>query len=163
MTFDESNAKSVIRALLDMANGAVAEFVPTADVLARCGPGADATLEDLIARRWIRAQGNYIAATKWAIEFGMDWTNVPAVLRAILNTAGGIGRVADLEVVITASGLERREVEKILTELSMLDLGAATYDGGAYVRARGWDYLTTGIYKPSSDRFDDPAVRGLEA
>jgi hypothetical protein len=162
MSLDQSEAKLVIRSLLDVADGAVGEFVSISDVLARSGPGAAAALKELIARRWIRVRGDTVAATRWAIEFGMDWTNVSALLRAILNSAGGVGTAANLGVVIAASGLPEREVQKLLNELSMLDLAhsyATQLNGGGLSRgasltARGWDYLTTGSYKPRCDLSD---------
>lgn len=155
MPVDDANARTVIRALLDASGGRVGEFVPIADVLNRSGLGASETLHQLASRRWVQVRGDHVAATKWAIEFAMDWSNVAMLLRAILNSAGDIGKPADLEVVITASGFERREVQKLLSELSMLDLAHGVTEEsrrhGVYITAKGWEYLTSGSYRNRLD------------
>ena len=162
MLLDEAQAKTVVRALLDAAEGEIAEFVLRTDVLARSGPGASIALDELVARRWVRVRGDRIAATTIALEFGMDWTNVPVLLRAVLNSAGGIGRDANPEVVVIASGLPKCEVSKLLNQLGSLGLAHRTSthlengsrDQGVYITGKGWEYLTTGIYKPLPDMSD---------
>jgi hypothetical protein len=162
MPLDEPKARAILRALLDAAGGQVANFVPIRDILPASDPHALSTLNELVQLRWIRHRDGQIAATKWAIEFAMDWTHIPTLLRAVVNSAGGIGRSANLDVVITASGLEDHLVKALLSELTMLGLagftGCKQEDGnwtlGAYVTITGWDLLTTGAYTPRDDHSD---------
>jgi hypothetical protein len=159
MSIDEAGAKAILAALLDTASGQVGEFIPMADVITCSGldgSRAAAALEVLTTRRWVHIRDGSVAATKWGLEFGMDWTNVAVVLRAILNSAGKIGRAAEMEVVIAASGLPEQEVERVLNELATLGLahhcliehenGPATM--GAGITSKGWDYLTNGCSEP---------------
>jgi len=159
MRFDEADAKTILAALLDKAGGQVGQFVPVADVIASSGLDgnrAAAALDELATRRWIHVRNASAAATKWGLEFGMDWTHAAVILRAILNSAGRIGRVADMEIVIAASGLPEHEVEKVVTELGMLGLAHHCLiehdDGpssmGAGITSKGWDYLTNGCSLP---------------
>ncbi len=152
---DEEFAKALLRAVLDLAAGCVGHFIPIAEVVAAAGRGGsetEAVLDVLATRRWVHVRDGSVAATRWGLEFAMDWTDVETVLRAIVNSAGGIGRPACKEVVIAASGLTDRLVEKLISELSMLELAhhclEQVEDGGsinaAYITRTGWDYLNNG-------------------
>ena len=144
---------AVVRSLLNRTEGDVATYVPIAKVLRGSGcpmKAAKRALTELYAKRYVYIRGDHVAASKPAIEFAMDWSNVPRLLRAILNSAGHISRPAELEVVIVASGLPHREVNTLLAELSRLGFAGKTYNGErelgrlkpyAYITAKGWDYL----------------------
>jgi hypothetical protein len=154
MSFNEAVAKSLLRNMLDLASGSLGEFVPIADVVIASGrPAGDTndTLRELAERRWVYIRGESVAASKWGLEFGMDWTNVRTLLRAIVKSAGGIGKSAALDVVAASSGLSLREVSKLLSELGALGLaahcaqevaGEERHEIGAYVSHSGWEYLT---------------------
>ena len=159
MPFDEAGAKAILAALLSAADGQVGQFVSVADVIESSGledSRAAAVLDELATRRWVHVRNDSVAATKWGLEFGMDWTHVAVILRAILNSAGKIGKAADMEIVIAASRLPEQEVEKVLDESAMLGLahhcliehedGPATM--GAGITSKGWDYLTNGCSQP---------------
>ena len=154
MPFNDAVAKSLLRSMLDLSSGSLGEFVPIANVVwanGRPSSTTNDTLHDLAVRRWIYIRGDSVAVSLPGLEFAMDWTNVRTLLRAILNSAGGIAKFAALEVVVTSSGLPPREVSKLLSELGLL--GLAAYCGqhvageeeseiGAYVSQAGWEHLT---------------------
>jgi len=158
MSFDEVGAKAVVAALLDAACARVGRFVPVTDVITSSGlddtRGA-AVLDELAIRRWVHIRDGFVAASKWAIEFGMDWTFVEVVLRAI---QGSGKHWAEMDVVIAASGLPPQKMEELINELEILrfaDHLLLARNGhppvsGVSITLKGREYLNNGCKVPET-------------
>jgi len=160
MTFDEVGAKAVVAALLDEAGGQVGRFVPVTDVIASSGMDASratAALDEFAERRWVQIRSDRIAATRWGLEFAMDWTFVGPVLRVL--DAGG----AESGDVAAASGLSVQEVDKLLNALAVLGFASQNIDRKegrppifwASITGKGREYLTNGCKVPELSRVQE--------
>lgn len=148
MSIDERQLRIVVQAAARWAGGHVGTYIPMAEVVTASGltiAEAGVVLEEFAFRKWTYVRGSRMALAKPALQQAIDWANAQTVLRAILNSAGAVGKLAKREVVVAASRLPHDELDLLVTELSVVGLAAHCLDddgnAGLYLTRMGWDSL----------------------
>jgi len=146
---DGDLAKSILQAILVRAEGQLG-FVDLRELAAQSPFGntdANATIKELLARRWLYRKGDYVTVSKPGVEYAIDWTVADRVLTAIATAADSQGgRIVPYSQVVAMAGLPANKIDELMAELTVLGLAAqTTSDGssidGAYISREGLSRL----------------------
>ena len=83
----------------------------------------DATLDELLSRRWLYRKGEYVAVSRPGVEYAIDWSLADRVLQTIATLADSrAGRGVDYSEVVASGGLPTEKVDELMAELGVLGL-----------------------------------------